>query len=99
MIEVNRNSKDVGSPSEWVEAMNRLYAAWSMTQITLDHDASLPLLDRLTSTNESNIRVPKVSIIMPSYSPNAGIFTYFGSLLRHKWYYNDIILFYVGFLE
>lgn len=92
LIEVNRIAKEVGSPSEWVEAMNRLYAAWSMTQITLDHDASLPLLDRLTSTNESNIRGPKVSIIMPTYSPNAGIFTALGSLLRQTWSNTEIIV-------
>src|SRR5699024_1981183 len=92
LIEVNKIAREIGSPDEWVEAMNRVYAAWSMTQITLNDDDSLPLLDRLTSVKANNICGPLVSIIVPTYSPDTSIFTALNSLLRQTWSNIEIIV-------
>src|SRR5699024_6936414 len=92
LIEVNRIAKEGSSPNEWINALNQLYAAWSMTPITLDRDTSLPLLDRLVSTNEARVHGPKVSIIMPTFSPDTGIFTALSSLLRQTWSDIEIIV-------
>src|SRR5699024_12212865 len=62
-------------PFVWVESMNELYKGLEMSQIRLSDDQALPLLDRLQANSRDYIAGPKVSIIMPTFSPGPGIRT------------------------
>lgn len=86
---VNRTSSP---PFVWVESMNELYKGLEMSQIRLSDDQALPLLDRLQANSRDYIAGPKVSIIMPTFSPGPGIRTAIRSLLEQTWTNIEIIV-------
>lgn len=92
LMHIDRIAKEGSSPAEWIEAMNGLYTSLEMVTIGLDDDSTLPLLDRLVSTTKTTVAGPKVSVIMPTFSPNTGIFTALGSLLQQTWSNIEIIV-------
>lgn len=92
LMEVDRLAKQGAAAREWVESMNRLYASLGMATIKLYDDANLPLLDRLVSDTNTAVEGPKISVIMPTYSPTTRIFTALASLLRQTWSNLEILV-------
>lgn len=80
------------SDRAWIDAMNELYDSLGMSPIQLIGDASIPLLDRLASNTEHLIDGPKVSVIVPTFSPSQGIWTAIRSLLEQTWQNLEIIV-------
>lgn len=79
-------------PDEWLTALNDLYCSLGMSQVQLLSDESLPLLDRLDVAASDLVDGPKVSIIMPTFSPGPGIWTALRSLLSQTWHNIEIIV-------
>src|SRR5699024_11199058 len=71
---------------------NECYAHHSMDRIRLKEDASLPLLDRLTSNISAKVDGPLVSVVMPTFKPNRRIFTAVESLLCQTWNNIEILI-------
>src|SRR5699024_9623777 len=59
----------------WLAVLNDLYSSAGLSTIKLVGVESLPLLDRLCAASKSVVDGPKISVIMPTYSPGQGIFT------------------------
>ncbi|WP_022871633.1 glycosyltransferase family 2 protein [Yaniella halotolerans] len=76
----------------WLEALNLFYVALDMSEVALLNDQTVPLLDRLTAKSSRGIDGPKVSVIMPTYSPGPGIKTALRSLLQQSWKNLEIIV-------
>lgn len=92
LMNIDRIAKTTNSSADWLGAMNQLYESLGMSRISLDHDGSLPLLDRLVSDTNANLAGPKVSVIMPTNSPSPGIHTALRSLLQQTWTNLEIIV-------
>jgi glycosyltransferase involved in cell wall biosynthesis len=86
---VRRTSSAVDS---WVDELNELFSGLGMTRVRLLADEHLPLLDRLASENTDPIDGPKVSVIMPTFSPGPGIRTAIRGLLEQTWQNLEIII-------
>lgn len=82
-----------GSSSDWLIAMNDLYASLDMSQIQITNDdETVPLLDRLKSHASLSLDGPKVSVIMPAFSPGSGIWTALRSILEQTWKNIEVIV-------
>lgn len=82
-----------GSSSDWLIAMNDLYASLDMSQIQVTNDdETVPLLDRLKSHASLSLDGPKVSVIMPTFSPGSGIWTALRSILEQTWKNIEVIV-------
>lgn len=92
LLALDRIAKEGGPPERWVESVNDMYANLGMTPIRLDENASLPLFDRITAEVSEKLDGPKVTIIMPTFSPNQGIFTAIRSLLCQSWTNLEILV-------
>lgn len=80
------------SEGEWLDALNEMYSSIGMSRVQLLDDTSRPLLDRLISDNTDVVEGPKISVIMPTYSPGPGIHTALRSLLHQTWHNLEIIV-------
>lgn len=76
----------------WLAVLNDLYSSAGLSTIKLVGVESLPLLDRVCAASKSVVDGPKISVIMPTYSPGQGIFTALGSLLAQSWRNVEIIV-------
>lgn len=92
LLNVQRSVRVSTSDQAWVDALNEIYGSLGMSKFQLIQDESLPLLDRLTSSADERIDGPKVSVIMPTYSPGPGIRTAIRSLLEQTWSNLEIIV-------
>lgn len=92
LMNIDRIAKESDSHSQWVGAMNELYGALGMELLELQGDNSLPLMDRITSAARTSVQGPRVSIIMPTYAPNTGIYTALRSLTNQTWSNLEIIV-------
>src|SRR5699024_3362550 len=79
------------SDQQWLTAINDLYDKLGMTKISLLEDATLPLMDRLQSASETQWDGPKITVLMPTFAPNAGIRTALRSLVQQTWSNLEII--------
>lgn len=80
------------SIESWLLALNQLYSSLNMSKVGLSEADELPLMDRLVATSDRKIEGPKVSIIMPTFSPGRAIFTALRSLFEQSWSNIDIIV-------
>lgn len=92
LLKLNRLRGENATAEAWVEKLNCLYRSLGMSAVRLLRDATLPLMDRLVSDATHSIRGPKISVIMPSYCPGAGIYTAVRSLLQQTWRNLEIII-------
>jgi glycosyltransferase involved in cell wall biosynthesis len=81
-----------GSVKEWFSTLNAEYSSLGMTRVRLNDDETLPLLDRLSAYNPDQLTGPKISVIMPTYSPGPGIRTALRGLLEQRWQNLEIII-------
>jgi len=92
LLRLNRLRSEGSSAHEWLESLNELYASLGMSSLKLLSDDSLPLMDRLISDAEREITGPKISVIMPTFSPGPGIHTAIRSLLQQTWTNLEILV-------
>lgn len=92
LLNIQRIRQTTSDSSVWVDAMNRLYASVGLSEIELIGDESIALLDRLSAHTTKRISGPKVSIIMPTYSPGQGIWTAIRGLLEQTWQNIEVII-------
>ncbi|WP_310172475.1 glycosyltransferase family 2 protein [Enteractinococcus fodinae] len=92
LLAIDRIAHQQGAESVWLDAMNEFYTDRGMHTIQLDEDDSLPLLDRLTSVTNEKIDGPLVSVIIPTFSPDRGIYTAVNSLLNQTWKNLEILI-------
>lgn len=93
LLGLQRNRlNSVSSVWDWTHKLNELYSSLEMTTVNLLDDESLPPLDRLTATGIDRLNGPKVSVIMPTYSPGFGIRTAVRGLLEQTWQNLEIII-------
>lgn len=78
--------------ADWLSALNDLYSSLNMSKVGLSEEYDKPLMDRLVATTNYRVDGPKVSIIMPTYSPGRGIFTALRSLLEQSWSNLEVIV-------
>lgn len=91
LLEIQR-VRQSSSEGSWLGAMNSFYSSLGRSQIRLTTQTDLPLLDRLEADTSERIEGPKVTIIVPTYSPSSGIFTALRSLLQQTWENLEIIV-------
>lgn len=77
---------------EWLSELNELYAKLSMSQVELLEDESVPLMDRLSASSTTALEGPRVSVIMPTFSPGKGIWTALRSLVEQTWQNLEILV-------
>lgn len=92
LMNIDRIANQSSDKYEWLAAMNSLYSSLGMTTLALNDDDSLPLIDRLVSDTNLQVNGPKVSVIMPTFSPGPGIWTAIRSLLHQTWANIEIIV-------
>lgn len=92
LLKLQRMVPFFSSEGAWLAALNEVYDSLGMSNIHLSDDEALPLMDRLQSRANSRIDGPKVSVIMPTYSPGPGIRTAIRSLLEQTWQNLEIII-------
>jgi len=92
LLALQRRRRASSSVDTWVRELNELYYKLGMTQVRLLADENLPLLDRLATGNMDVVNGPKVSIIMPTFSPGPGIRTAIRGLLEQTWQNLEIII-------
>lgn len=92
LLTLQRIRRTASSTNEWLDALNALYFDLGMSQVKLNDDDSLPLLDRLTASEVKSLEGPKVSVIMPTFSPGPGIRTAIRGLLEQSWENLEIIV-------
>lgn len=80
------------SVSAWLDEMNSLYSRLGLSWVGLRKDESLPLLDRLESATDVCFSGPKISIIMPTFSPGPSIRSAVQSLLQQTWQNIEILI-------
>lgn len=91
LMNIDRLAYD--SPAEeWLEALNGVYENLDMVRIQIDSDTSMPLMDRLESSTSLRCDGPKISVIMPTYAPDHGIWTALRSLLQQTWSNLEVIV-------
>jgi len=92
LLALQRRRRTSSSVDTWLRELNELYSELGMTQVRLLADENLPLLDRLAAENTEVVDGPKVSIIMPTFSPGPGIRTAIRGLLEQTWQNLEIII-------
>src|SRR5699024_8889996 len=92
LLEIQRIRQESSSDQDWLDALNELYGSLGMTKVRLSDDTLLPLMDRLMAVPVKKIQGPKVSVIMPTFSPGPGIKTAVRSLLEQTWANFEIIV-------
>jgi len=81
------------SPLIWLDAINKIYRKADLAQIQLLDDAALPLMDRLSGEGSNQTaKGPKVSVILPTYSPKTSLKTAIRSLIEQTWQNLEIII-------
>jgi len=78
--------------SDWVDELNELYSGIGMTRVRLLDNEALPPLDRLEAEPVDYVDGPKVTVIVPTFSPGPGIRTAIRSLLQQTWKNLEIIV-------
>ena len=91
-LNLQRVRKTSSCISDWTETLNELYAALGLTQIRLLDDETVPYMDRLAASGGEPINGPKVSVIMPTFSPGPAIRTAVRSLLEQTWQNLEVII-------
>src|SRR5699024_1858736 len=81
-----------GPTTAWLDAINNLYGSLGMSKIRLCKNGNIPLMERLYSQSASTVSGPKVSVIMPTYSPRRSIHTAVRGLLEQTWENLEIII-------
>jgi len=81
-----------GLENDWLTAMNQFYSKVGLSKVRLSDDRNLPLLDRLESDILESYNGPKISVIIPTFSPGPGIRTAVRSLLQQTWNNIEIII-------
>src|SRR5699024_2227370 len=71
---------------------NEIYAKAGLTQVRLLNDDSVSYLDRLAAESVKTRVGPKVSVIVPTYSPTEGIYTAIRGLIQQTWQNLEIII-------
>lgn len=84
--------RHTGSIDEWLSALNAEYSSLGMSTVKLSNDETLPPLDRLSAEVPVQVEGPKISVIMPTYSPGPGIRTAVRGLLEQRWQNLEIII-------
>lgn len=79
-------------PVAWIRALNEIYAKAGLTQVRLLNDDSVSYLDRLAAESVKTRVGPKVSVIVPTYSPTEGIYTAIRGLIQQTWQNLEIII-------
>lgn len=92
LLEIQRIRQKSSSDEDWLDALNELYGSLGMTKVRLSDDTLLPLMDRLMAVPSEKMQGPKVSVIMPTFSPGPGIKTAVRSLLQQTWTNFEIIV-------
>ena len=92
LLDIQRIRQAAFSDTSWIEAMNCFYSRMGMSRIRVTGNDSLPLLDRLESDTQVGLDGPRVSVIMPTYSPGPGIWTAVRGLLQQTWKNTEIII-------
>ena len=92
LIRIDRLAKESSDISVWLAALNRLYESLNMTPIELLEDTDLPLLDRLSAGVGTKVHGPKISVLVPTYSPGPGLRTAVRGLLQQTWTNVEIII-------
>jgi len=92
LLKLNRLRRENATAEAWLEKLNGLYRTLGMSPVRLLRDPTVPLMDRLVSDTQRSVSGPKVSVIMPSYCPGAGIYTAVRSLLQQTWQNLEIII-------
>ncbi|WP_150119566.1 glycosyltransferase family 2 protein [Enteractinococcus helveticum] len=92
LLELHRIRRTAKSPLTWLEKLNEFYSQLGMSQVSLLDNESLSLLDRLTAAGSRQITGPKISVIMPTFSPGPGIRTAIRSLLDQSWMNFEVIV-------
>src|SRR5690606_22103351 len=92
LLELYRIRHTSDSAQEWLQELNRLYRQLGLSEIRLLDDEALPLLDRLSATSVNAIEGPKITVIIPTFSPGPGIRTAIRSLLEQSWKNLEIIV-------
>lgn len=84
---------DSGTPvDEWFAALNKLFASLGMSTLQLVENDSLPIMDRLSASSVAGVEGPKVTVIVPTFSPGYGIRTALRGLLEQTWQNLEIIV-------
>ena len=91
LLQVDRRRHE-SSVESWLASLNQLYSSLNMSKVGLSEDDDLPLMDRLVATSDHRIDGPKVSVVMPTFSPGRGIFTALRSLLEQSWSNLEVIV-------
>jgi len=92
LLEIQRIKQEFSSDEDWLDALNELYGSLGMTKVLFSDDTLLPLMDRLMAVPAEKIQGPRVSVIMPTFSPGPGIKTAVRSLLEQTWENIEIIV-------
>ena len=92
LLHLKRLRLSSASYEDWISDLNKLYASLDMSQVQLLEDSSLPLMDRLSAGLTTSLKGPKVSIIVPTFSPREGIRTALRSLVEQTWKNLEIIV-------
>jgi len=92
LLELHRVRRTAKTPFEWLEKLNAFYRQLGMSEIQVLDNESFPLLDRLTVAEPNRVEGPRISVIMPTFSPGPGIRTAIRSLLDQSWTNLEIIV-------
>lgn len=92
LLRIERLRSEEGALDEWLVELNELYESRQMSRLRLLEDRTLPLLDRLSVDNAVAMDGPKVTVIVPTFSPGGGIRTALRSLLEQTWQNLEIII-------
>src|SRR5699024_963446 len=92
LLNLQRIRRTGGTTYEWLETLNQLYTELGMARVRFIENDSLSLMDRLAVETVSPVKGPKISVIMPTFSPGSGIRTAIRSLLEQSWQNLEIII-------
>src|SRR5699024_8003040 len=92
LLHIQRLRLQSGHLDEWLDALNNLFDRLGMSRVRLNEDDSLPLMDRLGAGDTVAVDGPKVTVIVPTFSPGSGIITAIRGLLEQTWQNLEIIV-------
>lgn len=92
LLHIQRLRLESGHLDEWLDALNNLFDRLGMSRVRLNEDDSLPLMDRLGAGDTVAVDGPKVTVIVPTFSPGSGIITAIRGLLEQTWQNLEIIV-------
>lgn len=92
LLELQRIRRTDDMPREWLQALNHLYSELGMARVRFVEDSSVPFMDRLALETSEPVTGPKISVIVPTFSPGPGIRTAIRSLLEQSWQNLEIIV-------